>query len=293
MALEEFFLRDSALRRTAHVRFYDFAQDAVVLGYNQALDALKKWDSSFLVARRASGGSHVHVGKNVLAYSFVVPRDGSFRNHQDFRIHYADCVARALENIGIPAITTDHNASTIMQDNKVIASHAVTWGVDSALLHGLAMISPYDINRVVERVHLAERRIGNKRYSEASALRLIPTMTDILRKLKPFAAPEQKSLFCKELLSSAILKEVAGSSFVKTHLSDAVLARARAFQSKKYASESWIKQRDPVFTPDEVEELPGEALDGPLKEKWGYCLYLQVSDKDFKQMSEPSELHKS
>jgi len=35
--------------------------------------------------------------------------------------------------------------------------------------------------------------------------------------------------------------------------------------------------------------MPGEELDGPLKEKQGYCLYIQVPDKDFKHMAEPEE----
>src|SRR3989344_2902088 len=149
MALEEHFLQDSAKTKNAHIRFYDFSKDTVVLGYSQALDALKTWDSSFNVVRRASGGSHVHVGKNILAYSVIVPRDGSFVNHQDFRIYYADQIAKALETIGITNITKDHNASTIMQNDKVIASHAVTWGAKSALLHGLVMIDPYNMNQVL------------------------------------------------------------------------------------------------------------------------------------------------
>jgi len=289
MALEEYFLRKSAEDKSAHIRFYDFAKDTVVLGYGQALDAVKKWDSSFTVARRASGGSHVHVGKNVLAYSFIIPRDGSFSNHQDFRIHYAEKVAAALEAVGIPALSTDHNASTIMQENKVIASHAVTWGVNSALLHGLVMIDPYDIQRLLERVHLATRNIGSKQYAEADALGQIPTVTRILAELKQHATPEQKSAYCKEIVGNAILKEVAGTSFTKSALTENILARARAVQNEKYASESWLKQRDPIFTPDEIEEMPGEQLDGPLKKNMGYCLYIQVPDKDFKKMAEPRE----
>jgi lipoate-protein ligase A len=289
MALEEYFLRKSAADKSAHIRFYDFAKDTVVLGYGQATDALKKWDSSFTVARRASGGSHVHVGKNTLAYSVIIPRDGSFSNHQDFRIYYAEKVAAALENIGIPALTTDHNASTIMQDNKVLASHAVTWGVKSALLHGLVMITPYEMERVLERIHLAARTIGSKTYSEVDALRQIPTVTRILHELKPNATIEQKEKFCKQLISDAILREIASNSFTPQALDDGTLARARILQEQKYATEAWIRQRDPTFTPEEIEEMPGEQLDGPLKKNLGYCLYIQVPDKDFKNMADPHE----
>jgi len=170
-------------------------------------------------------------------------------------------------------------------------------GVKSALIHGLMMIDPLNMNKVMERIQLAQRVIKGETFSEANALAQIPTITHLLRKLKPHAASEQKSQFCKELMSTAILNEVAGKSHTKSLLSDNILLRARLMQEKKYAQEAWIKQRDPAFTPDEIEEMPGEELDGPLKEKLGYCLYIQVKDKDFKHMADPDshdpdEMHK-
>lgn len=289
MALEEYFLRRAAESRSAHIRFYDFSKDSVVIGYNQALDAIKRWDTSFQVARRGTGGSHVHVSKNILAYSFVIPRDGSFRTHPDFRAYYADCVARALEKIGIPGITADHRASTIMQDGKVIASHAVRWGVKSALLHGLLMIAPYNVDLLLQRIHLGTRIIGGKEYAEADALRVIPTVTQALHQLKPYASPEQKIRYCKELIAAAILQEVAGKDYERAELTETIMAQARIIQEQRYATEAWLKQRDPAFTPGEIEELPGEKLDGPLIKNWGYCLYIQVPDKDFKNMTVPRE----
>jgi lipoate-protein ligase A len=289
MALEEYFLRHAAEHKSAHIRFYDFSKDSVVIGYNQALDAVKRWDTSFHVARRGTGGSHVHVAGNILAYSFIIPRDGSFSNHPDFRAYYADRVARALEKIGIPNITTDHKASTIMQDGKVIASHAVRWGVKSALLHGLLTITPYNVNLLLQRIHLGTRVIGSKEYAEADALRVIPTVTQALPQLKPHATPEQKAQYCKELIAAAILQEVAGTDYTRAELNETIMAQARIIQEQRYATETWLRQRDPTFTPEEIEELPGERLDGPLKEKWGYCLYIQVPDKDFKKMALPRE----
>ena len=113
MALEELFLADTADKRSAHLRFYDFNTDSIILGYGQATDVVKNW-SSVNVVRRPSGGSHVFVGGNTLAYSVIIPRDGSFVNHQDFRVFYADKVADAFERVGISGITRDHNVSTIM-----------------------------------------------------------------------------------------------------------------------------------------------------------------------------------
>jgi lipoate-protein ligase A len=289
MALEEYFLRHSAEHRSAHVRFYDFAKDSVIVGYNQALDAVKKWDASFHVARRGTGGSHVHVGDNSIAYSFVIPRDGSFRTPQDFRIYYADHVAHALERIGLTNITKDHLASTVMHDGKVIASHAVRWGVKSAILHGLVIITPYNIDLLVQRIHLGTRVIGGREYAEADALRVIPTLTHALPALKPHATPAQKAQYCKELIAAAILDEVAGKNYTRAELNDSIMTQARIIQEQRYATEAWLRQRDPTFSPEEVEELPGEKLTGPLKEKWGYCLYIQVPDKDFKKMTLPKE----
>lgn len=289
MALEEYLLRDSAEHKSAHIRFYDFSKDSVVLGYNQALNAIKQWNASFHVARRGTGGSHVHVSDNILAYSFIVPRNGSFKNYQDFRAYYADRTANALTTIGIPDITTDHKASTIMQDGKVIASHAVRWGVRSALMHGIVMITPYNIDLLVQRIHLGTRIIGGEEYREADALRVMPTVTQALQQDKQYASPPQKARYCKHLIAAAVLREVAGNSYTNAEIDGKILWQARKIQEERYATEAWIKQRDPAFTPEEIEELPGETLDGPLKENWGYCLYLQVPDKDFKRMTEPRE----
>ena len=289
MALEEYFLREAAEKKTAHIRFYDFAKDTVVLGYNQAIDAVKSWTNDFTVIRRGSGGSHVHVGDNILAYSFVIPRDGSFINHPDFRKYYADKVAKSLEKIGIQDILVDNQASTIMTGNRVIASHAVVWGVRGALLHGIVIITPYDVNKVWERVHLGHREIGNKIYTEASALKNIPAVVNLLSHVKPNATPEQRQRYFKDILGEMILREVAGSDYEKEELTDAVLLAARNVQQAKYSQEKWNKFRDPVHTKEVIEELPEEELTGPLKKGWGYCLYIQVPDKDFKNMADPED----
>lgn len=286
MALEELFLRRSAEDNSAHIRFYDFAKDTVVVGYAQDLDAVKQTSSRFDVIRRPSGGSHVHVGDNILAYSFIVPRDGSFRSHSDFRAYYAELVGKSLEQMGLN-VTVDNDACTVMANDKVIASHAITWGVQSALLHGLIMIDAYDMKRLVERIHLATRKIGSESYSEISALHRIPTVAGLLT-AKPHATSQQRNRYFKEILCGRILHNVAGKHS-NSFITDDVLARARKMLHQKYSNEAWIQSRKPAFTEEEVELIPGETLDGPLKKGLGYCLYSQVKDKEFKKMSEPGE----
>src|SRR3970282_91088 len=82
MALEEFLLKRAANGR-AQFRFWDFSKDSVVLGYAQATDALKRKDNTFDIVRRITGGSHIQTGKNILCYTFAVPRDGSFNHFED------------------------------------------------------------------------------------------------------------------------------------------------------------------------------------------------------------------
>lgn len=289
MALEEYFLRVAADTKTAHIRFYDFDQDTVVLGYNQAPDAVKQWAPDFGVVRRGTGGSHVQVGGNILAYSFIIPRDGTFNKHPDFRAYYAELVANALENIGLKDIIVDNNASTIMTGNRVIASHALRWGARSALLHGIVMVTPYDVDKVMNRVYLGYRKIGNTIYTEESALRHIPTLIQSLPEIKPSATPEQREHYFKQLLGESILQEVAGTNYQKEELTDTILAQARNQHSERYEQERWLKRRLPEFTPEEIEELPGETLNDKLKQGWGYCLYIQVPDKDFKHMADPED----
>ena len=101
MAFEEYLLERAAKTSKASVRFYSFPKDSIVLGYAQDTDVIKKLDSNVELTRRATGGSHVQVGSNVLAYSFVVPRDGSFKNYSDMRTYYAESVANALIDLGL------------------------------------------------------------------------------------------------------------------------------------------------------------------------------------------------
>jgi len=289
MALEEYFLNVSAKEQSAHIRFYDFDKDTVVLRYNQSPSAVRQWTDDFNVTRRGSGGSHVQVGGNILAYSFIIPRDGNFRSHPKFRAYYAEKVADALEGIGLTDIVVDNDASTIMTGDRVVASHALKWNVRSALLHGIVMITPYDVDKIMQRVYLGQRTIGSSTYTEASALRNIPTLTQALPNLKPNANAEQREHYFKQLVGEAILKEVAGKDYRREELSEAILQQAREYHGARYSQPRWLKRRLPTFTPEEVEELPGETLDDPLKKDWGYCLYIQVPDKKFKNMAEPED----
>jgi hypothetical protein len=38
-----------------------------------------------------------------------------------------------------------------------------------------------------------------------------------------------------------------------------------------------------------VEAIPGEELSGKLKKDLGYCMYIEVPDKDFAKMTLPED----
>ncbi|MBI2084825.1 MAG: lipoate--protein ligase family protein [Candidatus Aenigmarchaeota archaeon] len=288
MALEEFLIRriaeETKDKHLATVRFYSFAKDSIVLGYAQATDVLKKLDPSVDLTRRVTGGSHVQTGPNIIAYSFVVPRDGSFRDYEDMRAYFATQVANALSNIGVDAVDVDNKASTINVNGRVIASHAIWWGVKSALLHGLVHLTPYDVDKIASRVLLQRRKIGNSVYSEYDALRNLPTVST---ELDGNAPPQTSPYALRGLVAEAILKEVTGGNYESRVINDAVIDRSMELLKQRYGVPRWINRHQPTFTRREVEEIPGEDLSGPLKRNLGYCLFLQVPDKDFKKMAGP------
>lgn len=287
MALEEFFLRRAAIRHAASVRFFSVPKDAVVIGYAQDTDAIKKADDSFDVTRRLTGGSHVQIGPNTLAYSFAVPRNGAFSSYGDMRAYYADLVADALAGMGIENIDADNSASTINVNGKVVASHAIIWGVESALLHGLMIISPYDAGKINERVFLGKRKIRGKLYSEYSALKNIPAVTTLLGSAG--GAEEERMRILKGAVAKSILHEVTNGKFRKMKIGASESNGLSEIEKSRYEHGEWLKKRKPPFTQEEVEEIPGEELDGKLKKNLGYCLYAQVKDKDFRKMSIPEE----
>lgn len=293
MALEEFLIRriahlgEKPEKRRAAVRFYSFPQDTIVLGYGQDIDVLKREDPSFLLTRRVTGGSHVQTGVNTMAYTFVVPRDNNFNNYEEMRAYYANLVARSLNKLGIGDIQIDNKASIITVKGRIIASHAMFWGVQSALLHGLIILQPYDVDKIAERVVLQKRQIGNVFYSEYSALKNLPTLSKELEKKLVRSLLKPPMIY--RLVAASILQEVTGNRYQKQKISKDTISQALDLMQRKFSSPQWIKERKPPYTEDEVEEIPGEELAGSLKKDLGYCLFIQVQDNDFKNMAEPEE----
>lgn len=291
MALEEFLIKDVALkstnpeRRNAAVRFFSFPKDTVVLGYAQDTDAVKKQDSSFLVTRRVTGGSHVQTGVNTMAYTFVVPRDGTFDNYEQMRAYYADLVARAFRRLGLGEVEVDNKASIITVHGRIIASHAMFWGVQSALLHGLIILQPYDVDRIAERVVLQRRTIDGYVYSEYRALKNLPALSRELERTFVRSLLEPPNIY--RVVADAILKEVTGGRHREQRITREIMGQAFEAVRRKYGTEHWIGLRRPPYTKAEVEEIPGEELSGPLKQNLGYCLFIQVEDKAFKNMADP------
>lgn len=291
MALEEFFIRrvaklnERSHTRKAAVRFYSFPKDTIVLGYAQDTDIVRKEDSSFSLTRRVTGGSHVQTGVNTMAYMFVVPRDGTFRHYEEMRAYYADIVAIAFKKLGMRNVAVDNKASIITVNGRIVASHAMFWGVQSALLHGLIILQPYDVDMIAERVVLQKRRIGSVFYSEYSALKNLPAVSLELEKklVRSLLTPP----LIYRVVADAILKEATGGRYKEQRIQKEILAQATELQHKKFSSSPWIKERKPFYKKDEVEEIPGEELSGPLRKNLGYCFFSQVEDEDFKNMAEP------
>lgn len=289
MALEEHFVRLAAKEKIPSIRFFTFNKDTIVLSYGQATDTLKKLDSDVELTRRLTGGSHVHNGPNIIAYMFTVPRDGSFKNLTDMRAYYADIVGRAFENLGIDNVEVDNDACGVKVDGRIVAAHAIFWGIESALLHGLVVLKPFDVDKIANRIWLKSRKIGNKFYTEESALKNIPAIMDQLKNFAPNASPEQKLKAVNELVAQEILKETTRNKYIKKTIDSKIISNLKPLLQEKYNSESWINKRNPPFTEKEVEEIPGEKLNGKLKENLPYCLWIEVKNKDFKKMAEPME----
>lgn len=292
MALEEFFTKLATTEKVPSIRFFTFDRDSIVLSYGQATDAIKKLDDKVELTRRLTGGSHVQQGPNALSYMFAIPRDGSFKDIPDFRAYYADIVGRAFQNLGIENVEVDNVACGIKIDDKVSASHAIFWGIESALVHGIIILKPYDVESLANRIWLKTRKIGNKVYTEKSALRNIPAIMSRLKNFAPNANPKQKLKAVHELVAQEILKEATKGKFKREAIDQKIINKLNPLLQEKYDQKNWIERRKPPFTQEEVEEIPGlygAKLDGSLKKNMPYCLWIEVKNKEFKKMAEPNE----
>ena len=285
MALEEFMLMRAAQTKKAMVRFFSFPKDMIVLGYAQAPDALKT--NSIDVVRRATGGSHVQTGKNIIAYTFTAPRDGTFTHFEDMRKYYAEHVANAFRTLGIDNVEPDNKASSVNINGKVAAAHAIIWGVNSGLLHGLIVIDPYDMEKLAQRIYLGTRVINGEIYSDYDAIKNIPSISNILPQLAKNSSERTEAI--KKILSEVILKEVTKGKHENKVVDDKIIQASQPLLEKRYGKQIWTSMHNPTFTKEEIEEIPGEELDGSLKKDLGYCMYLQVPDRDFKRMAAPNE----
>jgi len=292
MALEEHFVKLAASEKIPSIRFFTFDKDSIVLSYGQATDVLKKIDSGAEVTRRLTGGSHVQQGRNALSYMFAVPHDGSFKDLVDMRAYYAEIVANAFRNLGIENVEEDNRACGIKIDGRIAAAHAIFWGVESALLHGIIIVRPYDVEKIAQRVWLKSRKIHGKIYTEKDALRNIPAVADQLKNFAPNAKPEQKLWAVHQLVAEEILKEAAGEKFKRGNIRNE-LVKLKPLLAEKYDRRAWIMKREPPFTEEEVQEIPGlygAPLDGRLLRNLPYCLWIEVKNREFKKMAKPIEV---
>ncbi len=288
MALEELMLEESALRNVAGIRFWNVKKDSVVLGYGESPKNVKAGDASFDLARRITGGSHVEFDRACLAYTFTVPRDGSFRHYEGMRKYFAEHVASALTDLGIKEVYADNKASTINVGGKVIASHAIFWGVKSALLHGLLLVDHYNVEKIAERMILSKRKISGSVYDEADALRLAPVASELIKSGQPLSR-EEKAEFARRAISNKLLDSLTGGNHSKLLVSEKTVSRAEKLVKTAHTDSRWLDLRNPPYTKESAEAIPGEELNGPLRDGLGYCMYIEVADKDFKEMAVPKE----
>ncbi|EET90234.1 MAG: hypothetical protein LVQ97_05120 [Candidatus Micrarchaeales archaeon] len=290
MALEELMLDESARRKVATIRFWNVEKDAAVIGYGESKSNIRREDGSFDIARRITGGSHVQFDSNCLAYTFTVPRDGSFRYFNDMRKFFADKVAASLAELGVDDVEADNKASTINVGGKVIASHAIFWGTESALMHGLMLVNHYNVDEIFERMLLKERKIGKHSYSEYGALKSMPVAANLMAgKVREEIPKSNKIAYVKKMLSEQMLKEIAGDRYKSRGVGPSDIAKAMLLASQRHVGTPWIENRSPSYTDSEVEAIPGEELSGKLKKDLGYCMYIEVPDKDFAKMTLPED----
>lgn len=285
MALEEYLLERSKSSNKATIRFWNVDKDAVVLGYAESDSAIKYRDQTFDITRRITGGSHVQFDENCLAYSFTVPRNAAFAHYDEMRNYFADKIGSALSSLGVGDIKTDNKASTINLDGKVVASHAIFWGVKSALMHGLVVIDPYNVDVIERRMNLSNRNLGKTVYSEYDALKNIPALSGVVKKYVDYSNKKLKRELVKKLVIKKILDGITAENYENKTLTTSLRDEADSMVANRHEGESWTKEREPPYTEKEVESIPGEELSGDLKKDLGYCLYLQVSDKDFASMA--------
>ncbi len=287
MAVEEYLLNDSAKNNVATVRFWNVEKDSVVIGYGESPSNIKRVDSSFDFTRRITGGSHVQFDKNCLAYTITVPRDGSFKHFDDMRKYYADKIVDALSELGVKDIFADNRASTIDVNGKVIASHAMFWGVNSALMHGLMLIDHYNVDKLYERMILKDRQVGKNIYREYDALKTAPVAKDLLFKNKIEISDDNKVNYIKEKIAEKILTEITNGKYKNKGLDNSIISNSRSIVASTHTGTPWINDRAPPYTSENVDSIPGEELAGKLKDNLGYCMYIEVPDKDFSKMVDP------
>ena len=288
MAMEEYLLSRSAASKVATVRFWNAPKDSVVIGYGESKANIKHIDQSFDLARRITGGSHVEFDKACIAYSFTVPRDGSFKYFNDMRKYFADILVNSLEKLGVEDVYADNRASTVNVDQKVIASHAIFWGVDSALLHGLLLVDHYEVDKIFERMLLSERRIGRHTYSEYDALKSAPAASEIIKKAQGLSGAERTDAV-KRMIADVVLLEATSGAHKNIGVTEDVLKKASRLVSSTHSDSRWLDMRTPQYKKEEVDAIPGESLDGKLKENLGYCMYIEVDDRSFSRMTLPKE----
>ena len=137
--------------RTAFLRFYDFTDEAIVLGLSQEeeryVDKQETEKDGVLVLRRFSGGGTVFIHKGCLVYTIVTTLTSPFKRFDvmgAYRTAFMP-VIEAFQKQGIPL--EFHEPCDLAVDGRKIAGNAQSQRQGALLIHGSFLVDP-DLIRI-------------------------------------------------------------------------------------------------------------------------------------------------
>lgn len=285
MGIDEYMTQCSSESNSSILRFYT-VRDAMGIGYGQRLKILKD-KPEFEIFRRITGGSQVQGDSSTLMYSLATPHE-TFESVRSLRTYIDERIAKGLRDLGISSAAADVDTATIDIDGKVVGGDSMIRGKKnefnenkSDLLQGILVINPYDVEKISKRMPLKSRIIDGEVYREYDALKNLPPISTCLDGVIKHDA--------MELVTDSILQRLTGGSYKEVKQNNGFLNEAKKFVDRRYGRRSWLENQKPDYEKGEIEESPGEELQGPLKTREGYCFYVLVKDPEFKIMAQKEE----
>lgn len=138
-------------KRTALLRFYDFTDEAVVLGLSQEeeryVDKQETEKDGVPILRRFSGGGTVFIHKGCLVYTIVTTLTSPFKRF-DVMGAYRAAFAPIIEAFRKRGLALEfHEPCDLAVANKKIAGNAQSQRQGALLIHGSFLVDP-DLKRI-------------------------------------------------------------------------------------------------------------------------------------------------